>query len=645
MGSSLLTQNSGAVRGQLASNPAFFIVGVPGSGTSGLERLLNAHPQLAVAPDIHHITGFFETRAGLCPEGFMAPQLVAKWLEQRRFDSFQIDHEDIRRIIPAGELLDYKLFISRLLDLYSNVKGKPLVGSRTLDYLRLLPAIRALWPGTRFIHVIRDGRDVCAGALKWGSNNAIARRFSTWSEDPVSTIALWWKWLVKHGREAGAALGPELYLELRFDSLRLDQTGVWSRILRFLGVPLVEFPTELLRCEHPERNDDDSAVNWREQLRTPEVERFEAAAGDLLDELGYVRASPSQAASLSAQQVMAQRFEQEFIQPGRPPEALADYRRRSNRNNPFVFIIGCPRSGTTLLQRLLDAHPAIAISSETFWLPYFFKRRIGLTPEGIVRPEIVSRLFEYYKFYRMKIQKEELERLCAAKESIHYASLVTEIFNLYGDYRDKPLVGDKTPDYVRQISLLHELWPSAKFIHLIRDGRDVALSATSWKRKLAKLEKMFPSWAEEPVITAAFWWDWHVREGQSAAEALGSRLYYEIHYEALVANPANECERLCGFLSLPFDDNMLRFNDGKTRPEPGLDAKTAWRPITPGLRDWRSQMAALDIEVFEAAAGPLLSGLGYARSCSTSNVETIRRAETVRSRFDVITKSLGEWLP
>ena len=99
------------------------------------------------------------------------------------------------------------------------------------------------------------------------------------------------------------------------------------------------------------------------------------------------------------------------------PALSADLNTRCPGNaNPFVFIVGCPRSGTTLVQRIVDAHPDVAICDETFWLAYFFKKRLGLTPEGWVTPELISRLLEYHKFYRMRIGRDELELLMRCQE-------------------------------------------------------------------------------------------------------------------------------------------------------------------------------------------------------------------------------------
>src|SRR5262249_49351538 len=150
-------------------------------------------------------------------------------------------------------------------------------------------------------------------------------------------------------------------------------------------------------------------------------------------------------------------------------------------------------------------------------------------------------------------------------------------------------------------------------IHLIRDGRDVALSATNWKRKAGRLASLFRTWGEDPVTTAGFWWEWHGRHGREAGHRLGADSYYEIRYEGLVANPAHECMQVCDFLGLSFHEGMLRFHEGRTRAEAGLDAKNAWQPITSGLRNWRADMEAADLQRFEGAAGDLLDELRYPR--------------------------------
>jgi hypothetical protein len=632
----------------LSPNPAFFLVGVPGSGTTLLQEALNAHPSLAVAPDLHELTKYYETRTGLQREGLIASELVLKWVEQKRFDPFEVDRADIQRLIPAGRLLPYQSFVSRLLDVYGHVKGKRLVGSKTLDYLRFLPSVHALWPQAKVVHLIRDGRNVCLMALKAEQRSISARQYSSWAETPVATAALWWEWNIRQGQQASQGLGPERYLEIRYEAFRDGPAQECARLLTFLGVPFDDAVLRLMASQMQAAPADAWRVHadWRSQMPGADVEFFEAAAGDLLDELGYTRARPSpSSAALQQAQAVRDRFLQELEGPGPSPAALAEHRRLNGRANPVVFIVGCPRSGTTLLQRILDAHPDLAVCPETFWIPYYFKRQIGLTPEGLVTPELVGRLFEYYKFYRMKVCREELERLCAGSGPIHYATFVTRLFDLYGEIRGKPLAGDKTPDYVHNIRTLHALWPTAKFVHLIRDGREVALSALNWKRKLARLASLFPTWPEDPVVTAALWWEWHVRHGREAGQLLGPERYYEVRYEALVADAAKEMRQLCAFLGLPFRETMLHFHEGRARTASGLDAKNAWQPITPGLRDWRSQMPPAEQECFELAVADLLDELDYPRGFRQPRATGSAHVARVRAAFAQDVKSLGDWLP
>jgi hypothetical protein len=107
-------------------------------------------------------------------------------------------------------------------------------------------------------------------------------------------------------------------------------------------------------------------------------------------------------------------------------------------------------------------------------------------------------------------------------------------------------------------------------------------------------------------------------------------LYYELRYESLVANPSEECTKLCAFLGLPFDEAMLRFHE---RPEEGINPPqgSEWQPVTAGLRDWRTQMTAEDAERFEAAAGDLLAELAYARTFSNLRTEAVEHSAHVRT--------------
>jgi hypothetical protein len=272
------------------------------------------------------------------------------------------------------------------------------------------------------------------------------------------------------------------------------------------------------------------------------------------------------------------------------------------------------------------------ITPEAHWIPQWYENRKGLTPEGLVTPALISELLAHPKFALFHLGKEDVMALTRNGEPMPYASFLTAIFDLYGRMRGKDLVGNKTPDSARKIDTLHSLWPEARFVHLIRDGRDVALSLMNWPRVSHKKPGTFETWKDDPVSTAAFWWELNVRAGRSAGKSLDPDLYYEMRYESLVSDSKNECSRLCGFLDVPYDNSMLHYYREpalNTNPEPS--ERRDRKPITRGLRDWRTQMSLKNVERFEAAAGVLLEELGYERACPRVVPIAQEHAATVRT--------------
>jgi hypothetical protein len=289
--------------------------------------------------------------------------------------------------------------------------------------------------------------------------------------------------------------------------------------------------------------------------------------------------------------------------------------------NPFVFVVGCPRSGTTLLQRMLDAHPLLSVANDSHFIP----QAIDDFPVGVdpaLTPALVERVRSNRRFGRLPLPPDALDD--AAKTATTYAGLVGNLYTAFGGLKGKPLGGEKTPDYVRKLPRLHGLFPHAKFIHIIRDGRDVTLSTLEWAHEY-KGPGHLSLWKDEPVGTCALWWAWQVKLGQTEGAKLGAQ-YHEVNYEALVANPEAELQKAATFLGLPFSMKMVNFNEGKVRDQIGLSAKEAWLPATQGLRDWRTQMSPRDQELFEALTGDLLTQIGCERKFPVISPEIAERA-------------------
>ena len=296
--------------------------------------------------------------------------------------------------------------------------------------------------------------------------------------------------------------------------------------------------------------------------------------------------------------------------------------------NPYVFVVGCPRSGTTLLQRMLDAHPLLAVSNDPHFIPFAPGIRRGVDPPGTT--ELIDWLRGYRTFARLGLDERALAE--AAERATTFSDLVARLYDAFGGARGKPLAGEKTPRYVRYLPLLHSLFPQARVVHLLRDGRDVALSTLEWARP-DRGPGRFRLWLENPLAVCALSWRWHVTTGRREGELLGP-LYTEVRYEELVRDPEPALRRVAAGLELPYAEEMLGFHRGRTRAEPGLSAKDAWLPPTPGLRNWRTQLAPDELELFDALAGDLLDALGYERGAEAVSADTEARAEHYRRAWE-----------
>lgn len=277
-------------------------------------------------------------------------------------------------------------------------------------------------------------------------------------------------------------------------------------------------------------------------------------------------------------------------------------------NNPFVFVVGCPRSGTTLLQRMLDAHPDMSIANDTHFITRAGKKTLRINPEPDLTAELVGAVQSYRRFHRMGLEPRDVGE--AAQDCSTYSEFVSRLYTIRADRQGKTISGEKTPDYCRQMPVLNRLFPQAKFIHIIRDGRDTALSTLDWATE-SKGPGKWPLWSSDPLGTCALWWKWQAGTGHLDGARLGHDLYHELQYEALVADPTGELEKISDFLQIPYSEKMARFYEGKTRANEGLSAKSAWIPPTTGLRNWRAQMSDEDAAVFAGLAGDFLDNFGY----------------------------------
>jgi len=265
-----------------------------------------------------------------------------------------------------------------------------------------------------------------------------------------------------------------------------------------------------------------------------------------------------------------------------------------------LIVLGVRRSGTTLLRVMLDRNPALAVPDESYFVPQLARRH-----RGTVDPvSFVDDLRRLPTLLEWGLSPDAVaSRL---RPGMTTGEAIGAVFETYGAERGKSRWGDKTPLYMQHLELLERLFPSAVFVHLIRDGRDAALSFLSVSDGI-----MTERWGH-PRDAAGFAAQWatEVRAARALGARLGRERYLELRYEALVAEPEAELRRVCSFAGLGYDDAMLGYV-GQTDSARKEHQQRLNEPPRVGVRDWSTEMTAEDRVAFESVAGDVLAALGY----------------------------------
>lgn len=272
-------------------------------------------------------------------------------------------------------------------------------------------------------------------------------------------------------------------------------------------------------------------------------------------------------------------------------------------SEPPLFVIGVARSGTTLLRWMLEEHPRIAIPEESHWIVDLADCRDRWSPQR--QEQVLTEILTNPKYRRWWMSEHELRAAVRGRAS-SYSALVAVVFGVYAERQGKPRWGDKTPWYATHIDLLDELFPDAVFVHVIRDGRDVAAS-------LAEVGD------RDPIEAAQYWRD-IVSRARDAGMRLGAARYCQIRLEDLVAEPETTLRRLCAAVGETYTARMLDYPRRAIGTFKYLEPKYRRthrhldKPPTPGLRDWRAGLSRSECDEVEAICGPLLEELGYSVS-------------------------------
>lgn len=293
--------------------------------------------------------------------------------------------------------------------------------------------------------------------------------------------------------------------------------------------------------------------------------------------------------------------------------------------NAFPLFVGADRSGTTMVQAVFNAHPALVVTHESHFVVALLRRRRRYEHGGHFRMEpFLHDLLTFSFAARWGLEHADVRAAVGMAYPQDTAAAIRAVFQLTADRAGKPRYADKTPGYVEHIELIASAMPEARFVHVIRDGRDVALSVLEME------------WGPRSLSEAAAFWRRRVSRGREAGIRLGPSRYAELRYEDFVTDPEASTRGICDFLALPFDAGMLDYerSAGAVLSQTIVPHRhqAVLRGPTPGLRDWRSTMDGRALTRFEAIAGPTLSQCAYERALSRIPPGARLRAQADRAR-------------
>jgi hypothetical protein len=264
---------------------------------------------------------------------------------------------------------------------------------------------------------------------------------------------------------------------------------------------------------------------------------------------------------------------------------------------PF-FIVGSARSGTTFLRLTMNAHPEIAVPPESRFIT-----ELHAGSEEVEVGDFLHQLASHARFSAWELPIEAVQAQLQGLTRASYSDAIAAAYTAYAHAHGKSRWGDKTPRYVVNIPELAELFPSSRFIHLIRDGRDVALSYAD------------VPFGPSNVAKAAELWANRVAKGLRDGRVLERGRYIEIMYSDLVEDNEGEIKDICAFIGVDFEPSML---DPQETQKGALARADKYNPHVKEqpirrVRSWKTDMPPEHVEIFEAVAGELLSELGFER--------------------------------
>jgi hypothetical protein len=290
---------------------------------------------------------------------------------------------------------------------------------------------------------------------------------------------------------------------------------------------------------------------------------------------------------------------------------------------PIFFIFGRPRSGTTLLTQLFNAHPNVRIAPEFPVMLFLYQRfkKVRTWDEATIR-SFVDHVFLYSRFAVRRVENLKLDKEFIVKELLKFKEkgtiqLFLKSINYYAfsvyHKEETRLIGDKNPIYSIYSARLRKIFPEAKFICIIRDYRDNFISI----RKLVEKDIA----VEAPSLPLQVGrWRYFTRLFLRCKRRFPDR-YYILRYEDLVTDPEKTTRSLCEFLGIDYDPSVFDFYKKKDEVNE-IFSNTVWekfhenllKPVNTGrMNTWQDKLSTEQVRMADQIAGKYADRLNYKR--------------------------------
>jgi hypothetical protein len=285
-----------------------------------------------------------------------------------------------------------------------------------------------------------------------------------------------------------------------------------------------------------------------------------------------------------------------------------------------VFILGNPRSGTSLFRLMLNSHSMINATPECGFLHWWYKKYADWDLSCFNSNRLDQYLSDLESSKRIEDWKMDytlLKEKIIQEKPENYAKLGELVYIFYGEQKGKSakIIADKNNYYVNHYEDLNEIWPDAKYILVVRDGRDVACSYLNIETLVTN--SPYKPKLSTDITTIANEWSTNNQNILDFSKSIPESQFMAIRYEDFVTESEFFLTKVCSFLGLHFESNMLNYyiKNAKEQDEPlsSLDwkKKTLEKPDKDNIGKYKMELEKESIEEFNTTATYLLQRFNY----------------------------------